>query len=418
MSQITCPNCKHSFETDEFIRNEVTKEVSKELREKMSAWQKTKEADFANREAEYQKQLALEKAAHEKRLVEERNKLAEQAEEQIRRDLSFEFSNKLLLLEKTNLDYEEKLRTSQQRELEYLQLEKTVKIRETQMELELQRKLIDERTKLSQQIKEEEQQKIALKETEWLLKAKEYEEQLNSQKKMVDEMKRKAEQGNNRAQGEAQELLIEETLKATFPYDEITEVSKGKRGADCIQIVRNNFGQECGKIYYESKRAESFAPEWIEKMREDMRNLGTDMGIIVTKTLPKDLERFGLKDGIWVCTFTDLKLVSIMLRESILKVALIHKNQENKGDKMVLLYSYLTSTEFNAQWQVLREGFLKMRTGIIKEREAMEKIWSKREKQLDNIIRSVATIKGSVEGISGNDNIQMNLLEEYADEEE
>ncbi|MGL1260134.1 DUF2130 domain-containing protein, partial [Vibrio parahaemolyticus] len=68
-------------------------------------------------------------------------------------------------------------------------------------------------------------------------------------------------------QGEVQELLLEEILKQTFPFDKIEEVGKGVRGADCIQIVRNGTGTEVGKIIYESKRTKDFSQDWIEKLK-------------------------------------------------------------------------------------------------------------------------------------------------------
>lgn len=45
------------------------------------------------------------------------------------------------------------------------------------------------------------------------------------------------------------------------------------------------------------------------------------------------------------------------------------RTQENKGDKMHLLYDYLTSKEFSEQWKAVREGFMSMRMSIQRERE-------------------------------------------------
>src|SRR5690606_11473348 len=139
-----------------------------------------------------------------------------------------------------------------------------------------------------------------LKETEFKLKEKEWQEQLTSQKRLIDEMKRKAEQGSMQMQGEVQELVIEEILKQAFPFDKIIEVGKGKRGADCIQIVHNKFGQECGRIIFESKRTENFGGDWIEKLKMDMRSNSADVALLVTKTMPKELDNFGEKDGVWI----------------------------------------------------------------------------------------------------------------------
>jgi hypothetical protein len=211
-------------------------------------------------------------------------------------------------------------------------------------------------------------------------------------------------------QGEVQELALEELLKANFPFDEISEVGKGKRGADCIQTIRNNHGQECGKIIFESKRAENFGGEWIEKLKSDMRNQGADVAVIVTRTMPKDMDQFGEKNGVWICGFGEVKALVHVLRDGILKIFHATKSQENRGDKMLLLYDYLTSSEFGEQWKAIREGFQAMKQSIQRERDAMEKLWKSREKQLEKVLLNAAHIRGSIDGIAGKDSIDLNLV--------
>src|SRR5664279_3075721 len=109
-------------------------------------------------------------------------------------------------------------------------------------------------------------------------------------------------------------------LKNSFPFDEISEVGKGVRGADCIQAVRNNFGQECGKIIYESKRTNAFSNDWIEKLKADMRSQGSEIAVIVTKTMPKDMDCFGTRDGVWVCRYSEVRALASVLRDGVVRV--------------------------------------------------------------------------------------------------
>ena len=256
-----------------------------------------------------------------------------------------------------------------------------------------------------------EEQKTAARETDHQLRVKELEKQIEDQKKLVDEMKRKAEQGSMQLQGEVQELALEQMLRAAFPFDEVQEVGKGVRGADCIQTVRNNFGQACGRIIYESKRTKDFGTDWIEKLKADMRSLGADIAVIVTKTMPREMDCFGVKDGVWICSFSEVKALAAVLRDGVLRVFNAAKSQDNKGDKMHLLYDYLTSTEFAEQWKAIREGFMSMKISIQKERDTMERLWKSREKQLEKVLLNAAHIRGSIEGISGMDSVDLNLLE-------
>ncbi|MEO7984101.1 MAG: DUF2130 domain-containing protein, partial [Bacteroidota bacterium] len=284
--------------------------------------------------------------------------------------------------------------------------------KEKEMDLRLQRMLLEERTKLAEVIRKEEHEKNSLKETEFLLKLKEKDEKIDAIQRKTEEMQKRIEQGSMQSQGEAQELVLEEMLRTSFPFDVITEVGKGVRGADCIQTVRNNFGQQCGKIIFESKRTSNFTNDWIEKLKTDMRSQGADVAVIVTQSFPKDMDRFGEKDGVWVCSFAEVKPVVQMLRDAIIKISTALKSQENRGDKMHLLYDYLTSQEFAGQWQAIREGFMSMKLSIQREKDTMEKLWKQREKQLEKVLLNAAHVRGSIEGIAGIDTVDLDLLED------
>ena len=143
-----------------------------------------------------------------------------------------------------------------------------------------------------------------------------------------------------------------------------------------------------------------------------MRTLGADVAVIVTQAFPKDMERFGEKSGVYVCSFSEVRSLAQVLRNAILKIADVKKSQENRGDKMVMLYDYLTGNEFVEQWKAIREGFMSMKLSIQKERDAMEKLWKAREKQLEKVLLNAAHIKGSIEGIAGSDAVDLNLLED------
>jgi len=316
------------------------------------------------------------------------------------------------MLENANKESEEKLKLSRQKEMEFLQREQQLKNKEAEMELQMQRKLQEQRGEISEQIRKQEQEKNSVKETGHQLRVKELEKQLDDQKKLAEEMKRKAEQGSMQLQGEVQELILEELLRSTFPFDVISEVGKGVRGADCVQTVRNQFGQECGKIIYESKRTKDFGGDWIEKLKKDMRSQGVDVAVIVSQCYPKGMDCFGEKDGVWICSFEEAKAVAYILRDGIVKLFNSNKSQENRGDKMQLLYSYLTSSEFSEQWKAIREGFMSMRQSIQQERIAMERLWKAREKQLEKVLLNAAWIRGSIEGIAGSDNIQLSLTDD------
>jgi hypothetical protein len=372
MPDIKCPNCGHEFPLEDALNDEMKEAIEKEkqeLRQQMVEYKRVKEEELGKKEMEWQQKAQAEKAA-----------LQKQIEESLRKNISADFENKVRMLEQNNKDNEEKLKTSRQKELAFLQKEQEFKNKEAELELTVQKKLQAEREKLSEELRRIEEQKVAARENEFNMKVKELEKQLDDQKKLADEMRRKAEQGSMQLQGEVQEVALEEILRTSFPFDIISEVGKGVRGADCIQIVRNNFGQECGKIIYESKRTKDFSNDWIEKLKADMRVLGADVALIVTQAFPKDMDRFGEKDGVWICSFTEVRSIVHMLRDGIIKISTATKSQENKGDKMHMLYDYLTSNEFAGQWKAIREGFMSMKAFYTKRKRCHGKIVESKRK--------------------------------------
>ena len=410
-TEIKCPNCNHTFPIEEVM----AEEYKQDLREKMVSFTKQKEEEFQKKAAEFEQQKKQQELAFEQKLAQEKAALQASVSESLRKTISADFENKLKMLDDANKENEEKLKLARSKEIDFLKKEQEIKTREAELDLNIQRKLQEQREEVILQVRKQELEKNSLKETEHQLRVKELEKQLDDQKKLAEEMKRKAEQGSMQLQGEVQELILEELLRNTFPFDLIEEVGKGVRGADCVHIVRNQFGQECGKIIYESKRTKDFSMDWIEKLKKDMRSMGVDVAVIVTQAYPKGMDYFGEKDGVWVCSFDEVKAVSYILRDGIVKLFGAAKTQENRGDKMHMLYDYLNGNEFSEQWKAIREGFMSMKLSIQRERDAMERLWKSREKQLEKVLLNAAHIRGSIEGISGNDNIQLSLGEEDED---
>ncbi|HSH64587.1 MAG TPA: DUF2130 domain-containing protein, partial [Bacteroidia bacterium] len=263
------------------------------------------------------------------------------------------------------------------------------------IEAEAQKALNQKLSEEKDRIRKSEQEKNELV-------VKELQKQLEDQRKLTEEMKRKQEQGSMQLQGEVQELAIEEWLKVNFPFDTLTEIKKGARGGDCLQIINTQTYQNCGCIYYESKRTKDFQPSWIEKFKADMRVKNATFGVLVTEALPKGVERLSQKDGIWICTYEEFKALCFVLRESVILISQAGVVQENKGEKMSLLYDFLTGNEFRMQVEAIVEGFTQMQSDLDMERRAMEGIWKKREKQIQKVLLNTTYMYSAIRGIAGN----------------
>ena len=403
-NDIKCPNCGHVFDVENVLAADIETRYQQQYQEKLQQSLGKIELDKKKLEEDqlqFEEKKKKENEIFAQKLQQERLKIEADVQAQLRKSIASDYENKLRLLEECNKDNEEKLKESRRKELEFLQKEQQLQNKEAELEITLQKKLVAERTTIAEQIRSQEVEKNALKENAFQLRLRELQLQLDEQKKLADEMKRRAEQGSMQRQGEVQELLLEEILKEIFPFDLIEEVGKGVEGADCIQVVRNNLGIECGRIIYESKRTKTWNNNWLDKLKTDKRNRGADVAILVTQVFPKDMERFGEREGIWLCNFTELNSVAHLIRNGIIKIHEIQKSEENKGDKMQLLYNYLTGNEFRGQVEAIVEGFMALKMGITRERVQMEKIWKEREKQLEKVLLSTSGMYGSVKGIAG-----------------
>lgn len=409
---------RDQLENQEKSMREQLNNQEKALREKMDIQERLMREKMDNHDKLMREQLQKKQEEYELNLKNEKLQIQQSLEKELKESIRTDFENQLKSLTENQAATEEKLKEARRRELEFLQKEQALKTKEEEMEINIQRQLLAERQSLSEQIRKEEMDKISLKETEYQLKMRELEKQLDDQKKLAEEMRRKAEQGSMQLQGEAQELLLEEILRNNFPFDTVMEVGKGVEGADCMLLVRNPQGQECGKIIFESKRAKGWNNNWVEKLRNDMRNQQADLAILVTQVYPKGMDCFGEKDGVWICSFKEVSGLATALRNAIISISDTRKSEENKGEKMQMLYNFLTGIEFRQQVEAIVEGFTAMRQSIIKERIQMEKLWKEREKQLEKVLINTSGMYGSIKGIAGSSISSIPLLEAGEDEEE
>ncbi|MDP3928084.1 MAG: DUF2130 domain-containing protein [Bacteroidota bacterium] len=394
---IHCPNCGETIDVSEVLRHQLEEDIKQKLHRELA-----KERSKYENELELLQKQKLdfeEKKSKENQLFQEKlqQKLKEEKlvlESAIKLKLNEEQSERFKLLENELNQKQEQLKelNRTKAEIEQLKREKDLVKEQTLMEAEksLSVRLNEERDKIK---------KLEQDRTE--LTIKELQKQLEDQKKLTEEMKRKQEQGSMQLQGEVQELAIEEWLIAQFPLDTISEIKKGARGGDCVQTVNTRTRQNCGTIYYESKRTKDFQATWIEKFKTDIREKGANIGVLVTDAMPAGMERMSMKEGIWICNYEEFKGLCKVLRESIVQLDAALSTQENKGDKMSLLYDFLTSNTFKLQIEAIVEGFTQMQSDLESEKRALQRIWKQREKQIEKVIHNTIDFYGSVKGIAG-----------------
>ena len=414
-TQIKCPNCGTSIDVQDILAHQLEDEIKQKYQAQIAEEKKKYEAEQEKLKQEkltFEQKKKQENELFQKRLENQIKEEKKAIEEKLKSKLKEEQSEQFEALQKELNEKSEQVKDLNRSKAEIEKLKREKGELKEATEAEAQKKLNETLTSEKEKIRKSEEEKNELR-------FKEMQKQLEDQKKLTEEMKRKQEQGSMQMQGEVQELAIEEWLAVQFPLDTIEEIKKGARGGDCLQLVNTRSAQNCGIIYYESKRTKDFQPSWIEKFKTDIRDKGATIGVLVTEVMPSDMDRMGLKDGIWICNYEEFKGLCAVLRESIVQLSTAISSQENKGDKMGMLYTFLTGNTFRMQVEAIVEGFSQMKSDLESEKRSMQRIWKQRDKQIEKVITNTIDMYGSIKGIAGNAIQSVKALElSGADEDE
>jgi hypothetical protein len=380
---ITCPSCQSDINVEDVLTKRIEAEFQQKLNiERQQLQQKTQE--LAEKEENITQQVqSLVIKEKEALTLKVKNQLAEES------------ASELNLLKKEVQEKSTLVSKLKAQEGDLLKEKRQLEEREAGLQAEVEKQLTSERAVLETQIKERLQNDSdqKLKEKDLLIN------QLNSR---VNDMKQKMDQGSTQVQGEAQELIIAEKLTSLYPFDLIQEIKTGANGADVSQTVRNNYGQICGSILYESKNTKNFSESWITKLKEDMLREKAEIGVIITRAMPDNIKDFTAKEtNIYVCSLESYKALSSVLRNAILTTNEVRLVQQNQGEKTTMLYNYLLGAEFKQQLQVVHDTFVEMHDQLQKDKKQAIAGFSKREKQIDKIMLNLAAIAGNINGISG-----------------
>lgn len=325
--------------------------------------------------------------------------LKHELEEKIKRDVIKEVSEKqsfeLADLQKQLEEQKKKNDEFVQKELELRKLTRELEEKEKNLELATARKIDEERKKIEEKITSNEEEK-------YRLKFKEQEEEKESLKRKIEELNRKATlTGSQQLQGEALELDFEEKLRQTFPNDMIEPVGKGVRGGDILHVVKNNFGKVSGKILWETKRAK-WSPSWLAKLRDDARSSEASISVLVTEELPKDIKTFGVIDGVLITGYSYTLPLAFILRRQLNAIFQAKQTTANKDEKLERIYVYLQSDMFRHHIEAFVESAVADQQDLETEKRSMQRVWKKRETQIQRTIENLTNMYGELQGMMGN----------------
>ena len=390
---ITCPSCRTEIEVTEVMRSQLTGEIRREMEAGVRARQA--ELDAAAKELTGQReQLEAARSAIDEQIkagVEtQKQQLSAEAAKKAREDMTLELQDREQLL----TELQTKLKDAQTNELELRKRERELQSQKEQLQLEVARTVDAERDKIRTDARQQYEEQHQLKDAE-------KEKQITDMRKQIDELKRKAEQGSQQMQGEVQELALEDLLATAFPHDNIEPVAKGVHGGDALQRIIDPTGLNCGGILWESKRTKNWSNGWLAKARDDQRAARAGCVVIVSEALPDDVRNFAMIEGVWVCSWSCVAGLAAALRIGLIEVGKSKLAVQGQHEKMELVYTYLAGREFQQRIEGVVEAFITMQSDLDSEKRSMQRIWSKREKQLQRALSNTAGLYGDLQGIIG-----------------
>lgn len=333
----------------------------------------------------------------ESRLKKESERIASEAAAKAEHDLKAALAERSEALDKlqeqVNLK-EQKLAEAQKQQAEALVLKMALEDEKRELDLTIQKGIQEGIETAREKAKKDAEEALSLR-------LKEKDLLIESLTGKIDEMKKKAEQGSQQAQGEVQEIALEEALRTEFPIDVIEPVEKGVRGADCIQRVRNDAGQLAGSILWESKRTKNWGADWLVKLRADQREVGAEIAILASQAMPEAGEVLTYVDGVWVCAFSLAIPLAKVLRPLLHEIARSRQVTSGQKTKTEMIYAYLTGSQFRQRVEAIVEAFTSMKADLDKEKRSLMAHWAKREKELEKVLSATTGMYGDLLGIAG-----------------
>jgi hypothetical protein len=393
LDSLTCPHCGESFPITTALQQQLIAPLRMELETEAAG----KAAALTKREAELREKESAVTVAGERiedeiaKRVAERQVMLEEAMRKEARDLA---AVELEDMRRQVTEKTEKIAELQRTELDLRERERKLEDDKTSLELEVARKVDAERDKIEAAVST----RFA---EEYRLREKDHAKQMDDLREQLSIMKQKAEQGSQQMQGEVLELELEQLLKTSFPIDVIEPVPKGAPGADVLQGVTTQTGHNSGVIIWESKRTKHWSDGWVGKLKDDQRAAKADIAVLVTQALPKDITNFGQQDGVWVTTYACALGLAAALRQGLIQLMHMKMASVSKDEKMEVVFTFLTGSEFRNRVQAIVETFIAMQADLETEKRVSVKRWAQREKQIERIIDNTAGMYGDLQGLIG-----------------
>jgi len=359
-----CPWCDQPISHDQFeaIRRRMTAEEQQRLASLTEQFERERAAVKAQASSALQQARAEAAAAAEQKVLAVRAEARAAAEALVAENLA---------AAESRLDAAEHARCAAQDELTTFKATHEAAVQQRVEELEQAQRQDKEAAILAEKAKAfEDNQRLQLK---------------------LQELQRQLEGKSAHELGETSELDLFEQLRNAFQGDRIRRVGKGINGADVVHEIVHN-GKACGKIIYDSKNRNAWQNEFANKLRADKLAERADHAVLSSNKFPKGVQQLHNQDGVIVAHPARILALAEILRRNILQTHELRIGNEEREQKTVALYAFITSERCKQLLDLIDAQAVKMLELDAAEEKAHRLTWERRNK----LIRSVKKVQGDL----------------------
>jgi hypothetical protein len=287
----------------------------------------------------------------------------------------------------------QRLRVAEEAEQSLRRQRVDIEAREHALELEVQRRIDDQRPSLVEHALRAAGQQHAV----------ELEQKAIEVRRLTDQIEalRHTASVAQELQGEAQEVVLRDLLASVCPHDLVSDVPRGKRGGDLLHEVRNAIGQRAGLVLWECKSAKTWSEGWIEKLKFDQRACEADVAVLVSTVLPRGIEHVGLHNGVFVASLPAATGVAHLVRHLVLRLATARADSTTRDFQLRELHEVLCSNAFRLRCQSIFDSVAAMSRDLESERASAHRWFARRERQIAQFSHAAAEVVGQIEGATG-----------------
>lgn len=136
----------------------------------------------------------------------------------------------------------------------------------------------------------------------------------------------------------------------------------------------------------------TFDKKHVEQAKTARLARQTDYAVLVTNAFPAKKQYYFVEKDVFVISPVSLEPITITLRESLVRMALLRLSTQAKQKAVQQVYDYLSSNEYSNKINGMTDQLLDLGKQLKSERDTHEGLWKKRYYAYLSLFRDVSSM--------------------------